>query len=207
MTHSLHRMGTQENLRNDYVVFAIAAQGINSEGAAPKFERFFQIVSRYNPVSMGDMKTGNVFSVGKEAIEKGFKGNSIVHAVFTDEDTVIQVLRELRGAELGPSIVVSGLLHETDRCCREAGLQRHTVEYSLGIWGRTEKLPRREILEITTMCGHGMVAFSLVEKALEDLEAGRTTAARAARELAAQCHCGIFNPARAEALLNALAKK
>lgn len=201
MTHTLHRRGTLENLREDYVVFAIAAQTVNAQGAAEKFARFAEIVLKYNPVSFGDMKTGNIFNAGLEKIQEGYKDNSIVHAVFTDPETVVQVLKDLKEADLGLSIVVSGLLEEVAGCCRKAGLEPHTVEYSLGIFGRTELLPEEEILQISTMCGHGMVAFSLIEHLVEKVKAGEMTAEKAAREMAKQCHCGVFNPQRAQHII------
>ncbi|MCL4424628.1 MAG: hypothetical protein M1553_04035 [Firmicutes bacterium] len=207
MTHSLHRQGTPENLSNDFVVFAIAAQGINAEEAAPRFDRFAETVLRHNPVSFGDMRTGNYFATPLENIRSSFRGNSIVHAVFNDEETVTAVLKELREADLGISIVVSGLFAPVHQACRRAGTQVHTIEHSLGIWGRTERLPAPGVLQLTTMCGHGMIAFSLVEYLLGEIEKGYRTSKDAARELAAQCQCGIFNPVRAEGILQAMLKK
>lgn len=206
MTHTLHRHGTPQNLENDYVVFAIAAQTVNAKGIAPAFAKFWDIVYKYNPVSCGDMKTGNEFAVGYDAIYAGFKDNSVVHAVFTDKETVAKVLKELAEAELGPSIVVSGILDHVDECCKKAGIQRHTIEHSLGIHGNTKKLPEDKVLEISTMCGHGMVAFNLIKHLADQVKSGRKTAEQAARELAAQCVCGIVNPVRAAELLKGLAK-
>jgi hypothetical protein len=202
MTHTLHRKGTSDNLGNDYVVFGITAQTVNAKGSASLFGKFADIVLKYNPVSFGDMKTGNQFGVGVEAINAGYKDNTIVHAVFTDQDTVAQVLKELAEANLGISIVVSGLLEQVGECCHKAGIEPHTVEHSLGIFGRTDLLPETEVLEISTMCGHGMVAFSLVKDLAAKVKKGRMTSAQAAQELARMCHCGVFNPARAEAIIN-----
>ena len=202
MTHTLHRKGTSDNLGNDYVVFGITAQTVNAKGSASPFGKFADIVLKYNPVSFGDMKTGNQFGVGVEAINAGYKDNTIVHAVFTDQDTVAQVLKELAEANLGISIVVSGLLEKVGECCHKAGIEPHTVEHSLGIFGRTDLLPETEVLEISTMCGHGMVAFSLVKDLAAKVKKGRMTSAQAAQELARMCHCGVFNPARAEAIIN-----
>jgi hypothetical protein len=206
MTHTLHRHGTPESLAGDYVVFSIAAQTVNAKGMAPAFGKFFEIVDKYQPLSWGDMRTGNQFAVGLEAIRAGFKDNTIVHAVFTDKETVAKVLKELAEAELGPSIVVSGILDHVDECCKKAGIQRHTIHQSLGIHGKTEKLPENKVLEISTMCGHGMVAFNLIKKTAKEVQAGKITAEAAANELAAQCHCGIVNPARAAELLREMAK-
>lgn len=204
MTHTLHRSGDPASLAHDYVIFAIAAQGINSQGASPKFRRFAEIVLKYNPVNFGDMKTGNMFTVAKEEILENFKENSIVHAVFTDRETLVRCLKELKEADIGLSIVVSGLVHEVDTICRAAGTAPHTVEHSLGIHGATEKLPPRAILDISTMCGHGMIAFSLVEHMVNEVKAGRKTVEQAARELAKQCVCGVFNPVRAAEIIEKL---
>ncbi|MEW6661023.1 MAG: hypothetical protein ACOY9Y_03125 [Bacillota bacterium] len=206
MTHSLHRHGTPENLANDFVVFAIAAQTVNAKGSASAFAKFFEIVHKYNPVSCGDMRTGNEFAVGLEKIRAGYQDNSIVHAVFTDKEIVAKILKELAEAELGPSIVVSGILDHVDECCKKAGIKRHTIHHSLGIHGKTEKLPENKVLEISTMCGHGMVAFNLIKQMAEQVKAGKITAEAAARELAAQCHCGIVNPVRGAELLKEMAK-
>ncbi|MGI9952375.1 hypothetical protein V3F56_08430 [Moorellaceae bacterium AZ2] len=207
MTHTLHRVGTKDNLRHDYVVFAMAAQDINREGAAEKLRKFLEILLKYNPVNFGDMKTGNVISVGRDKVMAGIQDNSIVHGVFTDVETVAKLLNELREADLGMSVVVSGLLESVDDCCRKAGLQRHTVEYSLGVWGKVDRLPEREVLEISTMCGHGMVSFNLVKYMVEQVEKGRLSPKAAARQLAANCHCGVLNPERAAELLAKMANK
>lgn len=204
MTHTLHRSGSPASLDQDYVVFAIAAQGITSEGAAPKFRQFADIVLKYDPVNFGDMKQGNSYMLSEEEFLQGFKENSIVHAVFTDKETVLECLKELKEANTGLSIVVSGLIHDTEVACKAAGTAPHTVEHSLGIHGATEKLPAQAVLDISTMCGHGMVAFSLIEHLVDEVKAGRVTLADAADELAKQCVCGVFNPVRAADIIEQL---
>ncbi len=59
----------------------------------------------------------------------------IAQPVFTDEDTLIKVLKEPKEADLGVSIIVSGLLEKTAECCHKADIEPHTIEYSLGIFG------------------------------------------------------------------------
>ena len=51
MTHSLHRQGTVEDLSGDFVVLAMAAKGINEEGAADKLREFLHVASQLSPVS------------------------------------------------------------------------------------------------------------------------------------------------------------
>jgi hypothetical protein len=88
-------------------------------------------------------------------------------------------------------------------CCSDLGLEPapHTVNHSLGVWGRTETLPEQDVLEISTMCGHGMVAFGLIRDMVAEVKAGRLTVREAAERLAEPCECGVFNPDRAAALL------
>lgn len=205
MTHTLHRRGTPENLANDYVVFAMSAKGINEKDSATKMRQFMQIAQRYNPVNLGDMKTGNTYSVGTEKVMADIKDTSIVHVVFTDLETVAKVVQEVKDADLGMSVIISGLFDSAKECCQKTGLALHTVEHSLDIWGKTEKLAPGDVLEVTTMCGHGMVAANLVVSMAEDIKAGRLSPEEAAEELAKQCCCGIFNPVRAAELLGAMA--
>lgn len=206
MTHTLHRRGGAEELSNDFVVFAMAAQSFNDKGAAKKFDKFSEVLLKYNPVSFGDMKTGNVFSTPKDEILNSFQDNSIVHAVYTDEDTVTKVLAELKELDLGLSVVVSGLSNSIDECCQKVGLKSHSVNKSLGIWGNRDRLPADEVLDASTMCGHGMVAFSLVEDLAEQVKKGMD-AEKAAEEMAKLCHCGVFNTARGANILKKLAEK
>ena len=207
MTHTLHRRGTPENLANDYVVFAMSAKGINEKDSATKMCQFMQIAQRYNPVNLGDMKTGNTYSVGTEKVMADIKDTSIVHVVFTDLETVAKVVQEVKDADLGMSVIISGLFDSARECCQKTGLALHTVEHSLDIWGKTGRLAPGDVLEVTTMCGHGMVAANLVVSMAEDIKAGRLTPEDAAEELAKQCCCGIFNPVRAAELLKAMAAR
>jgi hypothetical protein len=207
MTHTLHRQGTLENLQNDYVLLSMSAKSHNEFGSAAKMREFLRIVRRHRPVNMGDIKTGNWFQVEPEEIEANVQDTSIVHAVFTDIGTVATVLKELQEANLGLSVVVSGLLGPVRETCCKLGMTPtpHTVEHSLGVWGKVGLLPGEEMLEISTMCGHGMVAFGLIEEAVADVKAGRKTPEEAARKLAEPCVCGIFNPIRAAELLKQMA--
>ena len=86
-------------------------------------------------------------------------------------------------------------------------MERHSVEHSLGIWGAKDRLPEREILEVNTLCGHGLVSFNLIRKMVEYVRLRRLTAKEAAKIMAKCCECGVFNPVRAEKLLEKMVKK
>jgi len=203
MTHTLHRRGTVESLGRDYVVLCMVAMGVNDEDSAGKLQEFIRICMRHNPLNAGSVKVGNMYTSSADKMIENVHGH--VHAVFDRREAVTQVLKDLKTADLGLSVVVSGLLDTVDHCCEEAGLKRHTVELSLGVWGKVEKLESQEVLEVTTMCGHGLVAGNLVKTLVDDVRNGRTTARQASEEIAKQCVCGIFNAPRAEELLKSAA--
>jgi hypothetical protein len=203
MTNTLHRQGTLESLKNDYVIFAYTAKGITREGSAPKLQEFMRICLKYHPINIGDSKQGNIhqddIDIQKLISNQGDGAGAA--AVFSDLDTLQQVVEELIQADLGISINISGLLDEVKDCCQRAGIQRHSVEHSLGFWGAKDRLPEREILEFNTMCGHGMVSFNLIRKMIEYVKLRRLTPKKAATIMAKCCECGVFNPIRAEMLL------
>jgi len=201
MTHTLHRAGQPESLKDDFVVFAMSAKMVNAEGSGEKMKRFIEIVERYRPINFGDMKTGNIYNITREEIYKDVQDTSIVHFVFADRKVVAKIIKDLEQARLGISVVISGLIDETDRICEQVGLQMHTVEYSGGIFGQIKHLPEQPILDIMTMCGHGMVAKRLVREMVKQVEAKKMTVAEAAMELAKPCQCGVFNTKRAEKLI------
>ncbi len=205
MTHSLHRVGTEDSLSRDFVVAALPAMGINSAGHEPKLQAFLRMALKHNPKNYGVGSYGNEYSHDGEQVIQHAGG--MAHAVFTSIDDVKAFLKELKAADLGMSVIVSGILDRVNQAVKDAGLKRHTVNVSLGVWGNTKRLPAEEIREITTMCGHGMIATNLVKKLIDDVRSGATTAEEAGKSLAAPCCCGIFNPARAAELLAAAAKK
>ena len=204
MTHTLHRRGDPESLKDDYIVFTMSAKGLNEEGSAEKMKRFFEILLKHHPVNYGDMVTGNGHVKSREEIAQNIQNTSIIHGVFTDAREVVRILKDLKEADLGMSIVVTGVHDETERCCLEAGLPKHTVEHSLGIFGQRRKLPSDEVLQLTTMCGHGMVPANLVERVIIEIKRGKKSVREGALELTRPCHCGVYNPVRAESLLNRL---
>jgi hypothetical protein len=69
------------------------------------------------------------------------------------------------------------------------------------VFGRRERLPSDQVLEISTMCGHGMVAFGLINKITDYIHLGILTPEQGAAYLARPCTCGAFNPSRATELL------
>jgi hypothetical protein len=208
MTHTLHRVKGENGKTNDYVVLVMAARGINNQNSVEVFRKYIDLFSRFNPVNMGGIGCGNLALNTVEELRENLTAEApMVHAVFKDRDTLIEVMKALKEADYGYSVVVSGLVDDVDCCAKNAGIQRHSVDLSLGIWGAIDKLPPEGIMEITTMCGHAMISANLVGKMVDDIRAGRTTPRKAAVKLAEPCACGIFNIDKAETLLKELAGK
>ena len=201
MSHTLHRCGKHDDLKNDFVVFCMSAKTVNAKGSGPKMRKFFEILKKYPAVNFGDVKTGSRFNSEWQTIHDGYKDQSVAHYVFSDAEVVGQILKELKEADLGLSVIVSGVFEKVGELCRQAGLPMHTVEYSGGVMGRTERLPKRPVLSITTMCGHGLVSANLVKKMATQVKKGKKSLPEAAAELAKPCMCGVFNAQRAERLL------
>jgi len=215
MTHTLHRQGDEESLKRDYVVLAMAQKGLNSDGAAEKLRKIADIMHSYKPVNMGIMgptKDGRaacmVRGVSLEEIKEAIHDGSILHGVYTDKEVVKKVLEDIKRENLGISIVVSGLFSEVFSILNDDEPPfPHTINMSLGVHGNAELLPEPEILEISTMCGHGLVSHKLVRDRIQKVSEGKMSSDKAAKDLAAQCVCGIFNPERAKELIERYAKK
>ncbi len=203
-THTLHRQG--ESLKEDFIVLSMSARGVNEKGSASKLAESLKIMLRMGAVNAGDMKTGNIHIAGPEQIIRNTSDTSIVHGVFTKKEDLAKVLSALKDANLGISVVVSGLFDDVFEATRKAGLRPHSVNISLGLWGKRESSPREEYLKISTMCGHGMISPYLIEKLVRQVKKGQVTTDEAGKKLSECCVCGVFNPVRASKIIKNLAR-
>jgi hypothetical protein len=121
--------------------------------------------------------------------------------VFDNREATEAFLREVRKADLGMSINISASIENAQRCSKDIGLPRHSVEYSLGFMGRTDRLADRQVLELSTMCGHGMISFNFARKMIDWVREGRRTPDQACGYMSRFCSCGIYNPTRAKEIL------
>jgi hypothetical protein len=217
MTNTLHRFGTAESFRDDYVIFAIACRGKNEQGALEKLREFLCLALQFGPVNLGDARHGGALRPCKsmtpmshwnrdmtpdfEAVIAGLDNITTVAAVFDDRVRAEDFLKAVRARDFGLSINVSTGVDAADQCCHAAGIPRHSVGYSLGFEGKTEHLPNGHVLMLSTMCGHGMIANSLAKKMIDWVKEGRRTPDEAVTYLARFCSCGVFNPSRAKRIL------
>jgi hypothetical protein len=217
MTNTLHRFGDAESFHDDYIVFAIASRGKNDEGALEKLQKFLRMAIPFKPVNLGDARNGGALRPCKnmqptshwnrdmkpdlEAVVAGFTHITTAAAVFDNRVAAEDFFKAVKEADMGLSVNISTSIDGAEQCCHVAGVPRHSVGYSLGFEGKTEKLPNSHVLLLSTMCGHGMVANSLAKKMIDWVKEGRRTPDQAVTYLQRFCSCGVFNPSRAKRIL------
>ena len=208
MTHTLHREGSNEDLSNDFVLNIVASTGLNVEGAGEKIRHFYRLLLKHNPVNFGIKRVGQMYQAPSEEIIENIPGRTHSHnCVLVNEDDLVQFLKEVKEADFGLSVIVTGLYDDIKVYCREAGVKPHTVNLSLGVWGKTEKLPQPKERQITTMCGHGMLSVNLVRNMVDKVKYGSVTPWEAAIEVARPCYCGIVNVPKVATLLEEMAQE
>jgi len=217
MTNTLHRYGNAESFRDDFIVFAIPGRGRNDQGCVPKLKRFLAMALPFKPVNLGDSRHGGAVRPSQhmnpsahwrrnlapdfQAVIDGVDAAATVAAVFDNREAAEDFLKAVKAADLGLSINISTSIEGAKQCCCEATQPRHSVGYSLGFEGKTEKLPNTQVLTIATMCGHGMISASFAKKMIDWVKEGRRTPEQAAMYMAHFCSCGAYNPSRAKRLL------
>ena len=217
MTNTLHRYGDAESFRDDYVIFAIPSRGKNDKGSVPKLKKFLEIALQFNPVNLGDALHGGALRPSGEmhptahwnrehkpnfrAVIDGVDAPCTVAAVFDNRVAAEDFLKAVKAADLGMCVNISTSIDGAEQCCWAACQPRHSVGYSLGFEGKTEKLPNTQVLLLTTMCGHGMISSSFAKKMIDWVKEGRRTPDQAAAYMARFCACGVYNPSRARRIL------
>ncbi|MEM2158456.1 MAG: hypothetical protein QXZ10_04230 [Sulfolobales archaeon] len=208
MTHTHHRIGPIDELKKEFIVLVTSSKFVKYDDEPSKVKKALEILVKHEPVNYGNMAVGNRYLKDKEEILSKFReACNVVLAIFDNEEKVKKVLKELKEANLGLSVVVSGVYEEIFKLLNEVGLSPHTINLSLGVWGNTGKLPSHEVLEITTMCGHGMISPYHVNKMVREIERGKLSPEAASIDLARPCICGIVNNKRAEEVLRRLVQR
>jgi hypothetical protein len=217
MTNTLHRYGDAASFQDDFVVFAIPCRGKNDDDAVPKLKQFLEMALRFHPVNLGDSRHGGAFRPSRKlnpaahwrralkpdfrAVIDGVDAPVTVAAVFDNAAAAEGFLKAVKEADYGLSVNMSTSIRGAKECCRAAGIRRHSIGYSLGFEGKTDRLPDSQVLMLTTMCGHGMISHSMAKKMIDWVKENRRTPEQAAAYLACFCSCGVFNTCRAKRIL------
>ena len=217
MTNTLHRLGDAESFYDDYIVFAIPSKTNKDPNALPKLHRFLEIALEYKPVNLGDARHGGALRSSKnlgplahwnrdmkpdfQAVIKGLTVPTTCAAVFDNPSAAEQFVKRVKEENFGMSVNISTSIEGAERCCNYACLDRHSVGYSLGFEGKTEKIPNSQVAMLSTMCGLGLISQSLAKKMIDFVKENRRSPEQAVTYLSRFCSCGIFNPARAKRIL------
>ena len=176
---------------------------------------------KYNPVNLGDTAHGGALrpkeltpgahwhrgmELEYRTVIDGLDLPTNAVVVLNNLEAAEKFLKEVKEADLGLCVNMSTSLENAMACSCAAGQPRHSLSYSLGFEGETEKLPNTQVLMLTTMCGHGMVSANLAHKMIDWVKEGRRTPEQAAKYLTHFCSCGIYNPSRAQRILEAAKK-
>jgi hypothetical protein len=171
-------------------------KGINDVNIKPKALEFIAVAEAVGSENWGDVKSGPKLRYSIEEIKSKLSDKSRLRGIFTKRSQVVEFLKQIKAKDLGMSVVITGVLSEVIPACREAGVTPHSVNYSLGVWGKKDDLPDDTTLSITTMCGHHMIPPKFVNHIMKRVQKGKMTPEEGAQELAEFCYCGIFNHIR-----------
>jgi hypothetical protein len=199
MTHSLHRCGRLQE--QDYVWLLYHVKGINDDNLTERMRQALVMAEDAGSINWGDVKSGPIVILSADEVKAKLTDKSRLRGVFTSEAQVTRFLTRIKTADLGLCVIITGPLQNVHNACRAAGITPHTVNYSIGIFGKKEAIADEETLALTTMCGHHMIADRYVERVRIKVRRGKTRAEKAALKMAKMCPCGIFNQERAAALL------
>lgn len=217
MTNTLHRYGSSDSFIDDVIVFAIVSKGLNDDDAVPRLKKFLSMAVPYHPVNMGDGAKGGALRASKnlnpmshwrrdqkpdfQNVIDGLDKPGTCAVVFDSRENAVSFVKAVREADLGLCVNISTSIEGAEEILDEVGIPRHSVNYSLGFEGKTEKLPSTQVITLTTMCGHGMISQSLAKKMIDWVKEGRRTPDEAVCYMARFCACGVFNPMRAVRIL------
>jgi hypothetical protein len=219
MTNTLHRYGSAESFQDDIIVFAITSKGKNDDDAVPRLKKFLTLAVPFHPVNMGDGAKGGAIRASQnlhptahwsrdhapdfDNVINGLDKPGTAAVVFNNRDNALAFVKAVKAADLGLCVNISTSVEGAEQILEEAGLTRHSVNYSCGFQNRAgiEKLPSTQVLTLTTMCGHGMISQSLAKKMIDWVKEGRRTPDEAVSYLSRFCACGVFNPMRAARII------
>ncbi len=202
MTHTLNRRGLSEDRPNDEIIILCMAQQKQKAQKQDAMKEITRTILKYKP----DNIMGAPFGADDETIIATSARAGIITAVFNNNEDVKCVIEEIKSKKLGVSVVLSGLFRDVREVCSASKMKEHTYHISLGVFGRTDRLPDENTLKITTQCGHALISPYLVKDIVKKIRKGRMTSEEGAKLLVKPCVCGIGNPKKIEIILDEIVK-
>ena len=200
MTHTLNRTGLSEARPGEEIIILCMVRQAEKAQKMEEMKEIARAVLGHEPENV----IGRPLGLDDETIEMMAPMTGIITAVFARTDDALKVVKAIKSRKPGISVVLSGLFSDVHDICDCAGLKEHTHHISLGIHGKTERLPDSKTMEITTQCGHSLIASNLVAALLKKIRKGKMTAEEAAMLLAKPCACGIVNTKRVKEILEGM---
>ena len=217
MTNTLHRFQKPDDPKDDYVAFALATRGINEKGASQKVRDFLLAAVKYNPVNVaGGSENGPMFRPEKglnpfklylrgrkervppEHLIAEMSRSGMALVVFDKKQDLEGFLKEIKEMDLGLSVNVSSLVEDVREMAPRTGVRPHSINYALGFRGDLYRLPDQQVLGLTTLCGHGLIASNFAKKMIDGVKEKRIAPEKAAGYMA---KIGAFNTSRAVRIL------
>ncbi|MFN0170574.1 MAG: hypothetical protein ACKV22_29485, partial [Bryobacteraceae bacterium] len=162
MTNTLHRFGDSESFHDDYIVFAIPAKGKNDAGSLPRLKQFLEMALPFKPINLGDARNGGALRPCRSmdptnhwtrehkadfrTVIDGLDAPTTVSVVFDNRLSAEGFVKAVKEADLGMCVTVSTSIDGAEQICWAANQPRHSINYSLGFEGKTEKLPNQQVL-------------------------------------------------------------
>jgi hypothetical protein len=140
LTHTLHRTGAKDSLKEDFPLLITPRSGVNDKNLNEKLAKIVSILDQTGIEFWGYAASVNTLHMPpseiREKLIKHVDRGARIRGVCTSRDQVKQLLTLLKEADFGLSVTISGLREEIFAVCGEAGLAPHSVNLSLGIWGK-----------------------------------------------------------------------
>ncbi len=197
MTHTLNRRGLSEAKPGEEMVVLLMVHQKEKDRKLPGMGPLIDAVLKYKPANIIGLPMG----ISEEQLRELVKGAGIITAVYNNLEDVRNLIADIKAKKLGISMVLSGLFSDVRGLCQANDLKEHTYNLSLGIFGKTKRLPAEKTLEIVTQCGHALISPHLVKDIVKKIKRGKMTLEEGAGILIKPCVCGIGNPQRIEKLL------
>ena len=197
MTHTLNRTGLKSHPSCKEYIFLCMIPAADKGKKTSEMVAICDILIKHNPLNM----IGLPADLDEAGLYKMAQRSTILTAVFNDQATIEDVVKEIKEKDFGISVVLSGLFDDINTICQNTGACEHTHNISLGIFGKTDRLPDEKTLEITTQCGHALISSQYVDYIVKQIKKGKITSEEGMKKLVKPCVCGIANPERIKASL------